>query len=180
MREYLRMTILSLVMIGIMACAPDQPATSESVVLRMVDAVNTRDFEALDDVVAPDVRRYSGATPDVKVESLEDFKAFLHQDISAVPDAVQEVNFIFSNGPLVAVHVTYKGTQTGQMGPFPASNRRLEVPFIGILRVEDGKIAEIWVEWDNLNGLAQLGHFPPPDPETDSGSNDEAGETPAP
>ena len=180
MREYLRMTILGLVMIGIMACAPDQSATSEAVVLRMIDAVNTRDFDALDDLVAPDVRRYSGATPDVKVESLEDFKAFLHQDLSAVPDAQQEVNLIFSNGPLVAVHVTYKGTQSGQMGPFAASNRRLELPFIGILRVEGGKIAEIWVEWDNLNALAQLGHFPPPDTEAATGSNEEAGDTPAP
>jgi predicted ester cyclase len=81
-----------------------------------------------------------------------------------VPDAVQEVNQIFSNGPMVAVHVTYKGTQSGPMGPFPPSNRRLELPFIGILRVEDGKISEIWVEWDNLNALSQLGHFPPAQP----------------
>jgi predicted ester cyclase len=48
------------------------------------------------------------------------------------------------------------------MGPFPPSGRDLEIPFIGLLRIEDGKIAEIWVEWDNLNALAQLGHFPPP------------------
>ncbi len=166
MRRYLRLAILGLVTIGPASCAPDQAATSEAIVLRMIDAVNTRDFEALNDVVAPDVRRHSGATPDVTVESLEDFKAFIRQDLSAVPDAVQEVNLIFSNGPLVAVHATYKGTQTGRMGPFPASNRRLELPFIGILRIEDGKIAEIWVEWDNLNLLTQLGHFPPPDTET--------------
>ncbi|MGB5302463.1 MAG: ester cyclase, partial [Gemmatimonadota bacterium] len=51
---------------------------------------------------------------------------------------------------------------TGQMGPFPPSGKQLELPFIGLLRVENGKIAEIWVEWDNLNALAQLGHFPPP------------------
>lgn len=149
--------------IGIVACSEDRSAASEDVVLRMIDAVNSRDFDALDELVAADLRRYSGATPDVMVESLEDFTAFLHQDLAAVPDAVQEVNLIFSNGPFVAVHATYKGTQSGPMGPFPASNRRLELPFIGLLRVEDGKIAEIWVEWDNLNALSQLGHFPPAD-----------------
>ena len=47
------------------------------------------------------------------------------------------------------------------MGPFPPSGNRLQIPFVGILRIEDGKIAEIWVEWDNLNALMQLGHFPP-------------------
>lgn len=150
-------------LIGILACSGDSSTASEDVVLRMIDAVNSRDFDALDKVVALDVRRHSGATPDVTVESLADFKAFLHQDLAAVPDAVQEVNLIFSSGPFVGVHMTYSGTQTGPMGPFPASNRHLELPFIGILRVEDGKIVEIWVEWDNLNALSQLGHFPPTD-----------------
>ena len=34
--------------------------------------------------------------------------------------------------------------------------------FLGILRFEERKIAEMWVEWDNLNILTQLGHFPLP------------------
>lgn len=144
------------------SCAPADSSANEDIVLRMIEAVNTRDFEALDDVVSPMVRRHSGATPEVQVTSLDDFKAFLHVDLAAVPDAMQEVNLIFSSGDMVAVHEIYRGTQTGQMGPFPPSGRSLELPFIGLLRVEDGKIAEIWVEWDNLNALAQLGHFPPP------------------
>ena len=159
-----RLFALALSTIGILVCSEEQPPSSETVVLQMIDAVNARDFDALDGLVAADVRRYSGATPDVAVRSLADFKAFLHQDLAGVPDAVQEINQIFSNGPMVAVHVTYKGTQSGPMGPFPPSNRRLELPFIGILRVEDGKISEIWVEWDNLNALSQLGHFPPAQP----------------
>ena len=48
------------------------------------------------------------------------------------------------------------------MGPFPPSGYAIDLKFIRILRVEDGKIAEIWVEWDNLAVLTQLGHFPPP------------------
>ena len=147
---------------SMVACAPADSSANEEVVLRMIEAVNTRDFDALDEVVSPSVRRYSGATPEVQVRSLEEFKAFLHSDLAAVPDAMQETNMIFSSGDMVAVHETYTGTQTGQMGPFPASGRQLELPFIGLLRVENGKITEIWVEWDNLNALAQLGHFPPP------------------
>jgi steroid delta-isomerase-like uncharacterized protein len=158
------MFVLALSAIGTFACSEERQPSSEAVVLQMIDAVNARDFDALDNLIAADVHRYSGATPDVAVRSLADFKAFLHQDLAGVPDAVQEVNQIFSNGPMVAVHVTYKGTQSGPMGPFPPSDRQLELPFIGILRVEDGKISEIWVEWDNLNALSQLGHFPPAQP----------------
>lgn len=161
MNRFGSLAVILTASIGLSACAGDAPADSEDVVLRMIGAVNARDFEALDEVVAAGVRRYSGATPDLQVRSLADFKAFLHQDLASVPDAMQDVQLIFSNGPFVAVRATYKGTQSGPMGPFPASNRRLELPFLAILRVENGKIAEIWVEWDNLNALSQLGHFPP-------------------
>jgi predicted ester cyclase len=165
MSTRLSIVMLLLAVIANSFCAPGPSETSEDVVLRMIEAVNTRDFDALDGLIASDVRRHSGATPDVKVESLDDFKAFLYQDLAGVPDARQEVNQIFSDGPMVAVHVTYRGTQTGQMGPFPPSDLPIELPFIGLLRVEDGKIAEIWVEWDNLNILSQLGHSPPSPPQ---------------
>lgn len=152
------------------ACAPDCPvgtsddeAGAEVVVLAMIEAINARDFEALDTLVADDVRRHSVATPGVQVTSLEDFKAFLNADLTAVPDFHQEVNRIFSSGGMVATHVTYSGTQSGQMGPFPPSGLPFEIPFIGLLRVDDGKVAEIWVEWDNLAALTQLGHVPAPD-----------------
>lgn len=152
---------------GCTPACPDRTAAAESeavgVVLAMTDAINARDFDALDSLVAADVQRHSAATPDVTVRSLADFKAFLHADLEAVPDARQKVNQIFSNGDMVAAHVTYSGTQTGQMGPFPPSGRPIEIPFIGILRVEDGKVSEIWVEWDNLGALAQLGYAPASD-----------------
>jgi hypothetical protein len=51
------------------------------------------------------------------------------------------------------------------MGPFPPSGKKVESTFLRILRLEDGKIAELWVEWDNLAMLTQLGHFPRPPPE---------------
>jgi len=158
----LLLAVLTLAMGVTVSCTPADSSANEEIVLRMIEAVNTRDFDALDDLVSPTVRRYSAATPEVQVTSLAEFKTFLHADLAAVPDAMQETNMIFSSGDMVAIHETYTGTQTGQMGPFPPSGRELEIPFIGLLRIEDGKIAEIWVEWDNLNALAQLGHFPPP------------------
>jgi len=128
----------------------------------MIEAINARDFDALDGVVSEKVVRHSAATPGVVVENLEQFKAFLKNDVSSVPDSKQLVDIIFGCEDMVAVRARYIGTQTGPMGPFPPTGMRMELPFIGILRVEDGKIVEMWVEWDNLNALTQLGHFPPP------------------
>jgi predicted ester cyclase len=62
----------------------------------------------------------------------------------------------------VAILGTYSGTNTGPMGDIPATGKSIESPFLGIFRIESGKVAELWVEWDNLAFLAQLGLYPPP------------------
>ena len=133
-----------------------------AIVRGMITAVNDRRLDLLEDYVAQDVVRHSAATPEVNVTSLDEFRTFLEADISAVPDSVQEVDLIFANDDYVGVVARYIGTQTGAMGPFPPSGRSVEIPFIGILRIENSKIAEIWVEWDNLGPLVQLGHIPAP------------------
>lgn len=128
----------------------------------MVDAINARDLDALDGLMADDLVRHSQSTPDVVVRSLDDMKAFLRTDFATVPDSEIECPMVVSEEDLVATWCTYEGTQEGPMGPFPPSGERLELDFASVLRFEDGKIAEMWVVWDNLTALTQLGHFPPP------------------
>lgn len=140
-------------------------ATSEqnkALARRFGEAINTRQFHLLDDLVAANFVRHCQATPDVAVRSREQFKAFLHQDAAVFPDGTQTLKHLLAEGDLAAVWVTYEGTQQGPMGPFPPSGKKMQVDFGAILRVENGKIAEMWVTWDNLTALAQLGHFPPP------------------
>lgn len=149
----------------VLGCTPRQRDHSE-LARRMVEAINARALDALDAVIAPDVVRHSAATPDVVVENLEQFKAFLRQDLTGVPDARITVERMFGDGEHVAMLARYTGTQTGQMGPFPPSARRIDLPFIGIVRIEDEKIAEMWVEWDNLSMLTALGHLAAPVPAT--------------
>lgn len=144
------------------ACAPAATEANKATVRQMIEAMNARDFDALDGLVAGNIQRHSAATPGVVVENLGQFKDFLRQDLAAIPDASQEVRLMVAEGDLVALFGTYRGTQRGQMGPFPPSDRVMEIPFVAFLRLADGKIAEMWVEWDNVNALVQLGHFPPP------------------
>jgi len=145
---------------GLVWLVPCFAGESENIAIAtaMVDAINSRNLEALDNLVAPDVVRKSAATPGVTVENLDDFKAFLRADFSAVPDSVMTIDVIFGNEEFVAMRAVYAGTQTGQMGPFPPSGKHFELPFIGVLSMKDGKISEIWVEWDNMHMLKQLGH----------------------
>lgn len=127
---------------------------------RFGDAINRRQFDLLDDIVAPDFVRHCQATPQADVRSLAAFKEYLRQDAIVVPDSVQTPKHLLADGDLVAVWATYEGTQSGPMGPFPPSGKKMQLEFAAVLRVENEKIAEMWVTWDNMAALAQLGHLP--------------------
>jgi predicted ester cyclase len=70
--------------------------------------------------------------------------------------------FLVAEGDKVAFHGHWIATQTGPTGPFPASGKQMDLQFSGIHRIENGKIVETWVTWDNLSGFVQLGHMEPP------------------
>jgi predicted ester cyclase len=129
----------------------------------MVELINQRDLDSLHTVVADNIVRHSAATPGVVVTNLDEFKAFLETDIAGVPDSVQTIDIVFGGGDKVAVRAHYRGTHTGPMGPFAATGKRVNLPFMAILRLENNKIAEMWVEWDNMLILGQLGLLPPPE-----------------
>ena len=154
----------ALVMLAVcsLTCRADE-AGNVRIVTAMIETINSRYLGALDALVSRDVVRHSAATPGVVVTSISEFRAFLEADISTIPHSVQEIDIIFGSGEYVAIRARLIGTQIGPMGPFPASGNKLELPFMGILGIEDDKIAEMWVEWDNLNALTQLGHFQPPE-----------------
>jgi predicted ester cyclase len=109
----------------------------------------------------PDFVRHSQATPDIQIRSREEFKRFDEEYKATFPDAKITVHFVLAEGDKLGAYMTFTGTQEGEMGPFPPSGRTVESKFLGIMRLDGGKIAEMWVEWDNLAMLAQLGHFPP-------------------
>jgi len=129
-------------------------------VRRFVEAVNTRQLEVLDELVTPNFVRHCQATPQFDIRSLEQFKEFLRLDATVFPDNTTSFTHVLAEGDLAAAWGTYEATQAGQMGPFPPSGKKARVDIGALLRVEGGKIAELWITWDNMAVLSQLGHLP--------------------
>lgn len=147
----------------------EKAAANKAIVIEAFDALNNKDWGTLDQFIAQDYRRHCQATPDVEVESLDDFIAMAKEYATTFPDANQTIHLTAAEGDLVAFYVTFSGTQKGPMGQFPATGKRMESKCAGFHRIENGKIAETWVTWDNLAGLTQLGLFPPSTPESSGG-----------
>jgi SnoaL-like polyketide cyclase len=68
-----------------------------------------------------------------------------------------------AEGDRVAVRWTGRGTHTGEplMG-VPASGAPVTARGVYLFRIVDGKIVEVWGNWDNLNVVQQLGGLPTP------------------
>jgi predicted ester cyclase len=133
----------------------------KALIRRFEEAMNARRLDLLDDIMAQDFVRHCEATPRLDIRSLEQFKDFLRQDAAAFPDNVQAFEHVLVDGDMAAVWARYEGTQRGPLGPFPPLGKQVRFHFGGVLRVEGGKLAELWITWDNMTILAQLGHFPP-------------------
>jgi len=129
-------------------------------VKRFVEATNMRQLDVLDQLIAPNFVRHCQATPQLDIRSREQFKDFLRQDAAVFPDNTLTLTHLLAEGDLAAAWGTYEGTQMGQMGPFPASGKKARVDIGAVLRVENGNVAELWITWDNMTLVAQLGHLP--------------------
>jgi len=133
---------------------------NKKIVRAFADAGNRNDLEAFDACLASDFVRHCEATPEVNVTSREDFKEFYRATARTIPDQRMTLDTLVAEGDYVAFWGSFSGTQKGPMGPFPPTGRRMESQVAGMFRIEAGKIAELWVTWDNLAGLNQLGLFP--------------------
>jgi len=149
---------------GIFSCTESNTNTAQQnkeIVKKSFEIVANGDYEGMNNYIAEDYVRHCQATPELIIESLDAFKEFIRMDRMSIPDQKLSVKMLVAEGNLVAFWATYTGTQTGQMGPFPPTGKSAELDFSGVHRLENGKVVETWVTWDNITILSQLGHFPP-------------------
>ena len=133
-------------------------AQNKSIVQAFVAAINAKDWRALVEVLAPDFVRHSDAAGPSGARSAEELVAFLQREYITFPDAHEELLDMVAESDKVAARHRFTGTQTGPMGPYPASGKRMSATYLAIYRISAGRIVEAWAEWDNLAGLRQLGH----------------------
>ena len=150
----------------LVACGPStskQLEANKNLIHRFTASTNTADWGAFDELLTEDFSRHCQATPNVQVNSREEFKKLQESFLVSMPDQKITIEMIIAEGDKVAAYATYSGTLTGPMGEFQPTGKSVESKFISIFRIEENRIAELWVEWDNLAMLTQLGLFPPVD-----------------
>ncbi len=121
----------------------------------MKEVWQERDLAALNELHAPDFRDRS---PAGRGADLTSYRAGIAELFAAFPDfsAVTEDILVDVSARKTAVRWRASGTHEGTFMDAPPTRRRITFSGIEILRVERGRIAERWGEWDGLDILAQL------------------------
>lgn len=131
---------------------------NKALVRRFVEATSGSDYALLDDIVAPDMIRHSQSTPDLNITDLQAFKAYLERDAATFAGAKVRLDVLIAEGDRVAFYGSFSGTHVAAMGSIPATGKSVTLDVSGMFRIEDERIVEFWILWDNATLLTQLGH----------------------
>ena len=77
--------------------------------------------------------------------------------LEAFPDLAVEPKLVVSDGELVGVNLIGRATHEGTFQGVRPTGRRWAATCSGFYRVENGRIADAWINWDVLGILDQLG-----------------------
>jgi len=122
---------------------------------RFGDAVNSGDFRAFDEIVAPNAVDHDPAPG--QASGPEGYRQVFTELRTAFPDLKISVAHMVADADNVAFAYTVTGTQQGAFMGFAPTGKRMEVRGMQISKFADGKMVERWGSSDQLGMLQQLG-----------------------
>lgn len=82
--------------------------------------------------------------------------------LGAFPDLKMEIPNQWAVGDYVVQHGTFSGTNTGKMGPMKPTKKPVSGSFAEVVKIEDGKVKQVWRFRNGMAMAMQLGLAPDP------------------
>jgi steroid delta-isomerase-like uncharacterized protein len=125
---------------------------------------NTGDLSLVEKLFAENYVENAPIPPDFP-RGLEMIREWTRQLRTAFPDYVATVTHIVGEGDSVAGRISCRGTHLGTYFGIPASGKVIEWTESHFGRMENGKLAEHWTDFDRMSILQQMGVIPDPSAE---------------
>lgn len=116
-------------------------------------AVAAGEFDVIDEICTEDVVSHAPLGEPRGREALKEYEAPVHE---AFPGFDVTIEDIVAEGDRVAMRLTIRGTHEGELMGVPATGSPVEFQNVVFHRMEDGRIAERWVQPDVYGLLEQL------------------------
>ena len=135
----------------------------KDIATHFIAAFNAHDEKALDALHAADIKFEA---PGFKASNGHEATAYAMGWLKGFPNGKMTLRHEVVNAPWVVQEVTMEGTNTGPLeapgGKIQPTNRRVVSKGIQVLKIENGKIAETRIYFDQLDQMTQLGLMPAP------------------
>lgn len=111
-----------------------------------------------DEILDPAVQGHvnDSLTPEV-ASGIAALKAVLARYSTAFPDAQYTIEDLVVDETKAAVRWSARGTHSGALGDLMPTGKVVRVTGMDVYHFRDGKIVEVWTNWDALGFLQQLG-----------------------
>ncbi len=136
------------------------PEANKEIIRRYQKAYNTNNLDALDAVVAADVKT-PGALPGF-APGLEGAKHMHRVTVDAWPDWQTTLEDLIAEGDYVVARVTCSATPQKEAFGVPPTGKSFKIAGTYIARIQDGKIVEHFGIEDSIGIMQQLGLMPAP------------------
>ena len=136
-------------------------ASNKAIVRRYFEeVVDKRNLDILDEIVTKDCIIYRPEAPE-PIRRLEAFKQALEKILQVYSEFTTTIHDLIAEGDRVACRLSHRainrGEWTSRIGRHAVAGKPVSWPAIVIFRIRDGKIAEEWVNRDELGMLIELG-----------------------
>ena len=136
------------------------PEDNKAVVHQLFDAINNGAVDRLSELVAADVIDHN-AVIFMQPEGPGGVEEGIRMLLQGFPDLHLTIQELVAEGDKVVARFTMSGTNTGDYRGLPAPTQQyFESEAIAILRIAEGRVAELRGTADRLGMLTQLGILP--------------------
>jgi steroid delta-isomerase-like uncharacterized protein len=163
MTKSLQLVLLGLVLVFLSSCSPGESGgsvavsneASKELVHRWIIGVWDNGNRGLYAELTTEDYVYSyPGSDDLREEA---FFAFGDSVRTAIPDLNNTIEQQYVEGDTVITRGTTRGTNLGPFGDIPPTGNSIEVPWVMITRLRDGRIAEEWEIFDTFAFMTQIG-----------------------
>ena len=123
---------------------------------RMMEAISKADLGTIEELVAPEFVEYTPSTT-VAMRSLGEFVEHVKMIHRGVSDFMISLVEPSAEGDMVTSRYVMSGTHQGEFLGIPPTGKKFKGSGILIFRFKNGKVVELWEEFDGVGLFEQLG-----------------------
>ena len=131
---------------------------NSEIITRFEFAFRAADQATIDELCDPDFVDHNPA-PDHE-PTLAGFKEKVAGFKAVFPDLEEDLQDIVASGDTVATRWIVTGSQQREFMGIPGSGQRVRVEGMNFYRLKEGRVTDIWTQFDGVGMMQQLGAIP--------------------